>query len=118
MIDEKQIAEILSLYKKHGWRLSRVLLTAELEKNLSDKIRNQFGAAAIVSAEIDAAWFSRPSKHDRQAWELRHLNAAPFALFEVFEPETDDDFKQKKLREMESQMIEKFKMPNAETRTK
>lgn len=109
MIDEKQIAEILSLYKKHGWNLSRVLLSAELGNNLSDKTRKQFGTAEIVSSEIDAAWFSRPSKYDRQAWELRHLAAAPFALFEVFESETNEDFKRERLSEMERQMIEKFR---------
>ena len=57
MIDEKQIAEIISLYKKHGWNLSRVLVSAELNKSLSNSIENLFGAAQIVSSETDAAWF-------------------------------------------------------------
>jgi hypothetical protein len=109
MIDEKQIAEILSLYKKHGWNLSRVLLSAELEKNLADNIENIFGRPEIVSSQIDAAWFTRPSKHNREAWEIRHLSSAPFALIEVFEPETEESLRQEKLREMEAQLIEKFK---------
>ena len=109
MIDEKEIREILSLYKKHGWNLSRVLLSAELEKNLSGKIEIIFGAAEIVSSQIDAAWFTRPSKHNREAWELRHLSTTPFALFEVFEPETEESFKREKLSEMELQLTEKFK---------
>lgn len=109
MIDEKQIREILSLYKKHGWNLSRVLLSAGLEKQLSGKIENFFGAAEIVSSQIDAAWFTRPSKHDREAWELRHLSATPFALFEVFEPEAGESFKKERLREMEEQLTEKLK---------
>jgi len=109
MTDEKQIAEILSLYKKHGWNLSRVLLSAELEKKLSERSENIFGAAEIVPSQIDAAWFTRPSKYDREAYELRHLSATPFALFEVFEPETEESLKKEKLREMEEQLIEKFK---------
>lgn len=108
MISEAQIAEILSLYKKHGWNLSRVLLSAELEKNLSGKTENLFGSAEIVSSEINAAWFSRPSKGGSQAWELRHLSTAPFALFEVFASDADEKFKSEKLMEMESQMTEKF----------
>lgn len=109
MTDEKQIAEILSLYRKHGWNLSRVLLSAELEKKLADKTENIFGKTEIVSSQIDAAWFTRPSKHNCEVRELRHLHSAPFALIEVFEPETDEDFKQEKMREMESRLVEKFK---------
>ncbi|MEO6588674.1 MAG: hypothetical protein ABIP06_05045 [Pyrinomonadaceae bacterium] len=108
MITEKQIAEILSLYKKHGWNLSRVLLSAELEKNLSDKTENLFGTAEIDLCEIDAVWFTRPSKDQNTAWELRHLSDAPFALFEVFDSETEENFIEEKLLEMEEQMIEKF----------
>ena len=66
MITEKQIAEIISQYKKHGWNLSRVLVSAELEKTLSEKAENLFGTAEIVLSEIDAAWFTRAveqSKH-------------------------------------------------------
>lgn len=108
MITEAQIAEILSLYKKHGWTLSRVLLSAELEKNLSGKIENLFGGAEIISSEINAAWFTRPSKNNSEAWELRHLSTAPFALFEVFGADTDEDFRTEKLLEMENRLIEKF----------
>jgi hypothetical protein len=83
MITEAQIAEILSLYKKHGWTLSRVLLSAELEKNLSEKAIKLFGPAG-------------------------HLTTAPFALFEVFGADADEDFRREKLLEMENRLIEKF----------
>ncbi len=108
MITEKQLAEIILQYKKHGWNLSRVLLSAELEKNLSGKLENLFGAAQIVSSEIDAAWFTRPSKNQNTAWELRHLSDAPFALFEVFSADTNEDFRNEKLHEMEDRLTEKF----------
>lgn len=109
MIDEKQIAEILSLYKKHGWNLSRVLVSAALEKNAADNLEKIFGETEIVSSPIDAAWFTRPSKHNCEAWEIRHLSSAPFALIEVFEPDTDENFKRERMREMEAQMTEKLK---------
>ncbi|MGI8543256.1 MAG: hypothetical protein ACR2MD_07205 [Aridibacter sp.] len=108
MINEKQIAGILSLYKKHGWYLSRVLLSAELEKNLSGKLESLFGTAEIASSKINAAWFTRPSKNQNTAWELRHLSDAPFALFEVFEADAEENYKKEKLREMENSLIEKF----------
>ena len=107
MITGAQIAEILSLYKKHGWTLSRVLLSAKLKKNLPENRENLFGAVEIVSSEIDAAWFTRPSKNNT-AWELRHLSNTPFALFEVFGADTDEDFHREKLNEMENRLIEKF----------
>lgn len=108
MITEAQIAEILSLYKKHGWTLSRVLLSAELAKNLSEKREKLFGAAEIILSRIDAAWFTRPSKNNHTAWELRHLSNTPFALFEVFGAEADEDFRRETLSEMENRLIEKF----------
>ncbi len=108
MITEAQIAEILSLYKKHGWTLSRVLLSAELEKNLSEKREKLFGSAEIISSRIDAAWFTRPSKNNNVAWELRHLSNTPFALFELFGADADEEFRRETLSEMENRLIEKF----------
>ena len=85
-----QITEILSLYRKFGWHLSRVLLTESLTKNLAASIETIFDGAEIASAEIDAAWFTRDSGKSRVAWELRHLSETPFALFESFEKITDE----------------------------
>jgi hypothetical protein len=69
MIKAEQIAEILSLYKKHGWNLRRVLLSDALKKSLGETTEKLFGAAEIRSAEIDAAWFSRSSKPDQETWD-------------------------------------------------
>jgi hypothetical protein len=109
MLTDKEIADILELYKKHGWTLSRVLLSPETENALpADRREKLFGAVEIVPSQIDAAWFTRPSKKDSAAWELRHLNAAPFALFEVFAAGTGEDVRRAKLQEMENRLIEKF----------
>ena len=109
MITEEQIAEILSLYKKHGWTLSRVLLSAQMEKVLSDKIENLFGAAEINPSEINAAWFSRPSKNNSEAWELRAFSATPFALLEIFDADAEEDVRTEKMNEAESLLLEKLK---------
>ncbi len=101
MIKVGQIAEILSLYKKHGWNLRRVLLSDALKKSLPDSLEKLFGAAEIVPAEIDAAWFSRPSKENQEAWELRRLSENPFALLEVFEADDEDEIREETLRELE-----------------
>ena len=40
MIETDSISEILAVYKKHGWTLRRVLLSAELSSKLSTGIRD------------------------------------------------------------------------------
>lgn len=85
-----QIKEILATYRKYGWNLHRVLLTDKLREKLSTSVAVIFGETEIAAAEIDAAWFTRDSGKDRIAWELRHLNPTPFALFESVEKERSE----------------------------
>ena len=104
MIKAQTIAEILSLYKKHGWNLRRVLLSDGLRVNITDALQDLFGGAEIVSSKLNAVWFSRPSKNGAEAWELRRLNDAPFALVEVFESGIEDEDREEILRETETRM--------------
>lgn len=108
MIGALQIQEILAQYKKHGWTLRRVLLSAPTRESLAaDSLENLFGAAPIISFETDAAWFSRLSGIGRETWELRRLTGAPFALVEVFEDEDDETVREEARFEMEQQLSEK-----------
>jgi len=50
MINAQTIAEILSLYKKHGWNLRRVLLSDALRVNITDALQDLFSGAEIVSS--------------------------------------------------------------------
>lgn len=103
MINAEAISEILSIYKKHGWRLRRVYLSKKLKNNLAPT-ESQFGDAEIVSAEIDAALFSRDSGKVNEAWELRHLSDAPFAIFELIEKQTGEKDLRAKLLDMEKRL--------------
>ena len=103
MIDERQIGEILAQYKKHGWNLRRVLLSASAKEKLPASL---FGQAEIISSELDAAWFSRASPEGREAWELRSLSTAPFALVEVFEEDDEEEVREEARREMETRLTE------------
>jgi hypothetical protein len=105
MINHAQIREILAQYKKHGWTLRRVLLCAQMREGLNDSLETLFGETQIFPSEIDAAWFSRPSGNGREAWELRRLSAAPFALVEVFEDEDDEAVREEARFEMEQTLI-------------
>ena len=104
MIKAGTIAEILSLYKKHGWNLRRVLLSDGLRVTITEELQNLFGGAEIVSSQLNAVWFSRPSKNGNEAWELRRLSDAPFALVEVFEQDVDREDREEILREAEQRM--------------
>ena len=103
MIGAEQIKEILTQYKKHGWNLRRVLLSASAKENLPASL---FGEVEIISSELDAAWFSRRSPEGREAWELRILSTAPFALVEVFEDDDEEAVRERIRREMETQLTE------------
>jgi hypothetical protein len=105
MITAKQIQEILSLYKRHGWNLRRVLLTEPLRASLLDSLEMLFGAAELVSSEIDAVWFSRLSgADDREAWEIRRLSETPYALLEVFDADDDEEVREEARHEIEQQL--------------
>lgn len=107
MIKENLIRGILSQYKKHGWNLRRVLLLPETKEKLFASLELLFGENEIDFSEVNAAWFSRPSANKRVAWELRHLSEVPFALFETFEEDLDENELRESLSEMETRLIER-----------
>ena len=100
-----RINEILATYEKHGWRLRKVLLRPETRAELNDE--SWSGDASIEAGEIDALWFSRGSQQNREAWELRLISAAQYALFEVFEADEPEPAREEVRREMEARIKEK-----------
>jgi hypothetical protein len=97
-------AEIINNYQRHGWELRRVLLRAETRAGLNKSARELFKDAVLVDSEFDALWFSRPSHAGREAWELRQVAAQPYALFEAFEADEDEELREDARREMENRM--------------
>lgn len=112
MIGIRQIQEILAQYERHGWSLRRVLLSAPLQNNLPVSL---FGEAKIIAADFDAFWFSRPSAKG-EAWELRSVSAAPFALVEVFDEDDGDEMREEIRTKMETRMKERASQPVAQKR--
>lgn len=108
MISARQIAEILSLYRKHGWNLRRVLLSEGLRKSLADSLPALFGEAEVRASELDAVWFSRPSHGGQEAWELRRLSETPYALMELFDEDDDEEIREESLAETETRLIAQF----------
>ena len=112
MINAGQIGEILSLYKKHGWNLRRVLLSDGLRGNINEHTQELFGGAEIVSAPfLNALWFARASGKTGEAWELRHLSETPFALVEVFPNEMSEEAREARRNELQTQLLNQTSKP-------
>lgn len=106
MIDIEAISEIVSLYKKHGWTLRRVLLCDDSKRQIAAAHAKLFGEIEARTSEIDALWFSRSSKPDSETWELRHLGRTPFALLEVIDTDLGDDEREEILHKTELKIEE------------
>lgn len=104
MIGAESVSEILSVYRKHGWTLRRVLLSDALKKELEPHFDELFGGVAPASSALDGLWFSRASRDRLEAWELRHLSAAPFALVEVIGADTDETAREQLFADTELRM--------------
>lgn len=95
--------QIIDTYERHGWRLSRVLVTAGARAGLADQVP---AGVSLIDSEIDALWFARPSHGAREAWELRLLSAQPYALFEAFEADETEEDREEARVEIEHKMRE------------
>jgi hypothetical protein len=104
MIDAGLVKEILSVYKKHGWTLRRVLLSDKLRNGPGKLGDDVFEGITPAASVLDGLWFSRPSKGSLEAWELRHLSTAPYALVEVMDVDLPEHDREAKLRETELRM--------------
>ncbi|HEX3560495.1 MAG TPA: hypothetical protein VHU19_14915 [Pyrinomonadaceae bacterium] len=131
----KKFEEVLAMYRRHGWRLARVLARSETLEELrratggggvssvesNVEVREESGAAAtfegfaFVESEVDALWFARAAQGGREAWELRLVGEPPYALFELFEPDEEEEDREEVRREMESRLCE-YAAPRDEAR--
>ena len=87
MIDAAAVGEIITLYEVHGWKLRRALLSGDERKSLEATLNS----IDIVESDLSALWFSRRSKPESEAWELRRLAGSPFALVAVVPVDAEAD---------------------------
>jgi hypothetical protein len=96
--------ETLAMYRKHGWRLERVLMRPDTLAQLGDQQTATFEGLPVREAAMDAMWFARPSHAGREAWELRLVSDPPYALFETFEADEAEEEREDVRREMEARL--------------
>jgi hypothetical protein len=113
MTQLKKFQDALATYRKHGWRLARVLARVETlaELRASEGVGEaegvtSFEGATVTDSTVDAMWFTRPSQGGREAWELRLVGEPPYALFELFEPDEEEEDREDVRREMEARLRE------------
>jgi hypothetical protein len=112
----KKFQETLALYRKHGWRLARVLASAETRAEMRAEAGGVetagaddafvFEGASVSESAFDAMWLTRSAQGGREAWELRLVAETPYALFELFEPDEEEEDREDVRREMEARMRE------------
>src|SRR5678815_611688 len=95
-------AELLAVYRKHGWELRGALLQPATLAELNAE--EALSKVPIKEATFDALWFSRPSHENREAWELRLLAQTQYALFETFEADETEEERDDVKLEMEARM--------------
>ncbi|MCA1616128.1 MAG: hypothetical protein LC800_18920 [Acidobacteria bacterium] len=103
--------DALALYRRHGWRLARALMTTATLAELRGEqpgagVELRFEGVAPQESGLDAMWLSRASAGGREAWELRLVADTPYALFELFEPDEPEEDREDVRREMEARMRE------------
>jgi hypothetical protein len=102
----ERFGETLSMYRRHGWQLRRVLLRPESRAELGASVETLFEGAPLIDSTLDALWFARASHAGREAWELRLMAETPYALFETFEMDETEEEREELRQEMEARMRE------------
>ena|SRR5687768_1261205 len=106
MIQSDLFREILATYRKHGWSLRRVLAREEVSTEIAAQLAASGESPMMQQAAVDAMWFARPSHKGREAWELRLVAEAPYALFETFEADEAEEDREEVRQEMEARLRE------------
>jgi hypothetical protein len=113
MLDKAALTEAASVYEKYGWTLRRILLTRESLDRFSAEIQAEFPGVEIRDGGLDALWFSRRSRPDSEAWEIRRLSGTPFAILENVPDGTGQDELESILSDAEMRMVDSRWKPDA-----
>jgi len=101
MITASAISALISEYTKHGWTLRRALL-ADLQ--VDSETSAVLADVQVIASDINALWFSRSSRPDRETWELRRLSGTPYAIDSFLDSTMDDQTREEILANAEDRM--------------
>ena len=103
MTDPAKVGEIIAQYEKHGWKLRRALLSEDARAKLASVLPD----VKTFDSDIDALWFSRRSRPDSEAWELRRLTNLPYALVAVIRNDASEEEVEATLEQVVDEMRSK-----------
>lgn len=106
--------ELVATYQKHGWELRSALLQPGTLTEFKTQEAQLLDKVPVKEEMVDALWFSRPSHHDREAWELRLLAQTQYALFETFEKDETEEDRAEMRSEMEAKLKHRFTQMNTD----
>ena len=101
MVNDELLRQVIDQYRRHGWTLRRVLL-----KDPAAAPQAAFDGIVPVRSMIDGLWFSRRSRPDAEAWELRRVSGSPFALIALLADGTPPAECEEILGSVEERMLE------------
>lgn len=71
------------MYRRYGWALKEFIANPADQSLLSDVWKTLAPEAGFRIGEVSSMWYSRRSRSDCEAWELRRLHNPPLALVEI-----------------------------------
>lgn len=96
-----ECSDIFALYSRYGWKLRRLLISEPtVPAGIPDDVEQ-------IDSDIDAAWFTRPTREMVAAWELRYLGNPPVAFVEHLD-ETSPGF-EIRLQQVEDRLRERLR---------
>ena len=108
MISSAEIKGVISVYTKHGWDLSRVLLSDDVRLALGPvAVKELFSEVEIEISDLNAVWFERDRPDGGIAWEIRQLSGLPYALCESFFNDATEDEISGQKKTMENRLRER-----------
>lgn len=103
---QEEVTSIIEQYAKHDWIVRRALLSSESIAALGRYLTASFPGIEVVESRYEGLWFSRRTLPDREAWELRRLSGAPFALVAVLEDSWSHEERSGQLQATERRMFD------------
>jgi hypothetical protein len=101
MISADIISSLIAEYAKHGWALRRALLS---DLQIDGEVSALLSGADVIASDINALWFSRTSRPERETWELRRLSGTPYAIDAFIDRAMSEETREKILADAEDRM--------------
>ncbi|MER3631263.1 MAG: hypothetical protein C4325_03060 [Blastocatellia bacterium] len=106
MPEATSVSQIISQYRRFGWRMQAALVDNRDLENLLSEIGPLDENVEVRIFEIPCLWFSRRTQPDSDTWEIRRLRGNPYALVEVISDAATQEMRRAILQRAERRMLD------------